>query len=277
MSDYYSTNSVLMKSAKAFMKTPMAFDVTVELDMFWGNFFFLIITEKFFCCFCFCCLFVILFYFKFTILYWFCRISKWICHRYTCVPHPGPSSLLPPRTIPLGCPSAPAPSIQYHASNLDWQLFSYMTLYMFQCHSPKSSHPLPLPQSPKTVLKGFIRISLHRKVRNFLLISHLSLLGILSSSIFMLLLLLSLFSRVRLCETIDGSPPGSPSLGFSRQEHWSGLPFPSPMHESEKWKVKLKACSRVWLLATPWTAAYQAPPSMGFSRQEYWSAVPLPS
>ena len=37
-----------------------------------------------------------------------------------------------------------------------------------------------------------------------------------------------------LCNPIDGSPPGSPSLGFSRQEHWSGLPFPSPMHESEK-------------------------------------------
>ena len=36
-----------------------------------------------------------------------------------------------------------------------------------------------------------------------------------------------------LCDPIDGSPPGSPSLGFSRQEHWSGLPFPSPMHESE--------------------------------------------
>ena len=36
-----------------------------------------------------------------------------------------------------------------------------------------------------------------------------------------------------LCNHIDGSPPGSPSLGFSRQEHWSGLPFPSPMHESE--------------------------------------------
>ena len=35
--------------------------------------------------------------------------------------------------------------------------------------------------------------------------------------------------------------------------------------------------SRVRLLATPWTAAYQAPPSMGFSRQEYWSGVPLPS
>ena len=37
-----------------------------------------------------------------------------------------------------------------------------------------------------------------------------------------------------LCDPIDSSPPGCPSLGFSRQEHWSGLPFPSPMHESEK-------------------------------------------
>ena len=88
---------------------------------------------------------------NFTILYWFCQILKWIRHRYTCVPHLEPFSLLPPHTIPLGHPSAPAPSIQYHASNLDWQLVSYMILYMFQCHSPKSSHPLPLPlpQSPK--------------------------------------------------------------------------------------------------------------------------------
>ena len=88
-------------------------------------------------------------FFNFTILYWFCHISKWICHRYTCVPHPELSSLLPPHTIPLGCPSAPAPSIQYCASNLDWWLVSYMILYIFQCHPPKSSHPLPLPQSPK--------------------------------------------------------------------------------------------------------------------------------
>ena len=42
-------------------------------------------------------------------------------------------------------------------------------------------------------------------------------------------------------------------------------------------KVKVKLLSCVRLLATPWTAAYQAPPSMGFSRQEYWSGVPLPS
>ena len=44
-----------------------------------------------------------------------------------------------------------------------------------------------------------------------------------------------------------------------------------------KWKVKVKSLSRIQLLATPWTAAYQAPPSMGFSRQEYWSGVPLSS
>ena len=94
----------------------------------------------------------------FTILYWFCHTSTWICHRYTRVPHPEPLSLLPPCTIPLGCLSAPAPSIQYHALNLDWQFISHMILYMFQCHSPKSSHPYPLPQSLKTVL--YICVSL---------------------------------------------------------------------------------------------------------------------
>ena len=94
-------------------------------------------------------LFLLILFFNFTILYWFCHISKWIHHGYACVPHPEPSSLLPPHTLPLGHPSAPAPSIQHCASNLDWQLVSYMMLYMFQCHSPKSSPPLPLPQSPK--------------------------------------------------------------------------------------------------------------------------------
>ena len=55
----------------------------------------------------------------------------------------------PPSSLPLGHPSAPAPTILYPASNLGWWFVSYMILYMFQCHSPKSSHPLPLPQSPK--------------------------------------------------------------------------------------------------------------------------------
>ena len=53
-----------------------------------------------------------------------------------------------------------------------------------------------------------------------------------------LLLLLSHFSRVRLCATPQTAAHQAPSsLGFSRQEHWTGLPFPSPIHESEKWKL----------------------------------------
>ena len=92
---------------------------------------------------------------------------------------------------------------------------------------------------------------------------------------FMLLLLLSHFSHVQLRTTPSTAahqPP--PSLGFSRQEHWSGLPFLSPMQESEKWKWSHSVLSDS---VTPWTAAYQAPLSMGFSRQEYWSGLPLPS
>ena len=107
--------------------------------------------------------FIILFSFEivfFLILFYFLTLQYCIgfaiyrneyatgIHVFPILNHP-PSSLLPPHTIPLGCPIAPTPSIQYRASNLDWQLVSYMILYIFQCHSPKSSHPLPLPQSPK--------------------------------------------------------------------------------------------------------------------------------
>ena len=53
--------------------------------------------------------------------------------------------------------------------------------------------------------------------------------------IMLLLLLLSQFSPVRLCAIPEmAAHQAPPSLVFSRQEHWSGLPFPSPMHESEK-------------------------------------------
>ena len=78
-----------------------------------------------------------------------------------------------------------------------------------------------------------------------------------------------------LCDPIDGSPPGSPFPGIlqARTLEWVAISFSNAW----KWKVKAKSVSRVWLLATPWTAAFQAPPSMGFSRQEYWSGVPLPS
>ena len=92
----------------------------------------------------------------------------------------------------------------------------------------------------------------------------------------MLLLLLSRFSCVRLCDPIDGSPPGSPIPGIlqARTLEWGAISFSNAW----KWKVKVKSLSRVRLLATPWTAAYQAPPSMGFSRQEYeaWILTPAP-
>ena len=78
-----------------------------------------------------------------------------------------------------------------------------------------------------------------------------------------------------LWDPIDGSPPGSPVPGIlqARTLKWVAISFSNAW----KWKVKVKSLSRVWLLATLWTAAHQAPPSMGFSRQEYWSGVPWPS
>ena len=82
-------------------------------------------------------------------MYWFCHTLTWIHHKCTSVPHSEPHSRLPPHTIPLGHPSAPALSTLYHASNLDWRFVSHVIIYMFQCHSPISSHPRPLPQSPK--------------------------------------------------------------------------------------------------------------------------------
>ena len=91
----------------------------------------------------------------------------------------------------------------------------------------------------------------------------------------LLLLLLSLFSHVQLCAIIEGSPPDStvPRILQGRTLEWVAISFSNAW----KWKVKVKSLSRVRLLVTPWTAAYQAPLSMGFSRQEYWSGVPLPS
>ena len=82
-------------------------------------------------------------------------------------------------------------------------------------------------------------------------------------------------SCLTLCDPIDSSPPGSaiPGILQARTQEWVAISFSNAW----KWKVKVKSLCRVWLLATPWIAAYQAPPSMGFSKQEYWSGVPLPS
>ena len=103
-------------------------------------------------------------------------------------------------------------------------------------------------------------------------------------------------SRVRLFTTPWTAAHQAPlSMGFSRQGYWSGVPLPSlykPLGIAKKksymspknirYKFKRRCMcaqllSRARLLATPWTAAYQAPLSIGFSRQEYWSGVPLPS
>ena len=122
-------------------------------------------------------------------------------------------------------------------------------------------HPIPFThwflvlQHLCMLVSSPLKIIPHRAVKGMLLLSH--------------------FSHVWLCATpYMAAHQATLSLGFSRQEHWSRLPFPSPTHESEKWKLTL---GRVQLLATPWTAAYKAPLFMGFSRQEYWSGVPLPS
>ena len=87
--------------------------------------------------------------FYFTILYWFCHTLTRIHHGCTCVPKQEPPFQLPPHNISWGHPHAPAPSILYPASDTDWRFVSHMIVYMFQCHSPESSHPLPLLLSPK--------------------------------------------------------------------------------------------------------------------------------
>ena len=85
----------------------------------------------------------------------------------------------------------------------------------------------------------------------------------------------SLQSCLTLCDPIDGSPPGFaiPGILQARTLEWVAISFSNAL----KWKVKMKSLSRARFVATPWTAAYQAPSSMGFSRQEDWSGLPLPS
>ena len=85
----------------------------------------------------------------------------------------------------------------------------------------------------------------------------------------------SLQSCPTLGDPIDDWPPGSPFPGVlqARTLEWVAISFSNAW----QWKGKVKSLSHVRLLATPWTAAYQAPLSMGFFSQEYWSGVLLPS
>ena len=120
-------------------------NINIDLIYFASNLlkYFILLSQKLFF------LIFIFTLFYFTIVYWFYHTLTWIHHGCTWVPNPERPSHLPPHIISLGHPHAPAPSILYPVSNIDWQFVSYMTVYMFQCHPPKSSHPFLLPQSPK--------------------------------------------------------------------------------------------------------------------------------
>ena len=76
-----------------------------------------------------------------------------------------PSSHVSPHPIPQCPPRTPALNTLFHASNLDWRSISRMIIYMFQCHSPKSPHPHPVPQSPKTVL--YICVSFLSRIQGY--------------------------------------------------------------------------------------------------------------
>ena len=121
---------------------------------------------------------------------------------------------------------------------------SWLTQHLLSTHSASSSLELCLCLKMFSVLHlycealylSFLTLSIFIILISSYHLPHSYQLGsYLRAHIVLLLLLLSRFSRVRLCVTQwTAAHPAPPSLGFSRQEHWSGLPFPSPMHESEK-------------------------------------------
>ena len=109
------------------------------------------------------------------------------------------------------------------------------TLLDFGCHP--SLQVKPLKNYIVQVFPGFFWMAILVCVASIPLLSVLSVWSVIVNDSKGMLLLLSHFSRVRLCVTpYMAAHQAPPSLGFSRQEHWSGLPFPYPMHESEKWK-----------------------------------------
>ena len=90
----------------------------------------------------------------------------------------------------------------------------------------------------------------------------------------LLLLLLSHFSHVQLCDPIDGSPPGSCPWDSPGKNTGVGCHF---LLQCMKVKSEREATQSCPTLSDPMDCSHQAPPSMGFPRQEYWSGVPLPA
>ena len=89
--------------------------------------------------------------FYFTILYWFCHTLTWIHHGCTCVPKHEPLTHLPPHNISLGHHHAPAPSMLYPASDIDWRFDSYMTVHVTMPF-PQIIPPSPSPSESKSLL-----------------------------------------------------------------------------------------------------------------------------
>ena len=135
---------------------------------------------------------------------------------------------------------------------LPFHSYIYFSKWTVEANHP----PLPGKNKQKNVCWHFIWD--YDEYIHYLVENHLSY-PFLSFSCF-IAIAKSLQSCPTLCNPIGGSPPG--------------FPVPGILHFLLQY-VKVKSLSRVRLLATLWTAAFQAPPSMGFSRQKYWSGVPL--
>ena len=197
----------------------------------------------------------------FTILWWFLPYidmnQPWV---YMCPPVLNPSHL-PAHPILLGCPSALVLSALLYALNLDWSSISHMVIYMFQCYSLKSSYPRLLSQSPKVCslhlcvffcFAYMIVVAAAKSLQScptlcdpidcsppgspvpgILKARTLEWVAISFSNAWKWKVKVKSLSRVRLFETPwTAAYQALPSLGFSRQEYWSGVPLPSPFKES---------------------------------------------
>ena len=159
----------------------------------------------------------------------FCHTTTWINIRYTYNPFPleTPSHLCPLPT-PSHCHRALAS--QHHTLNSHWLSILHMVIYMFQCYSLKSSHPLLPLLCPKVCSLCLCLLCCPWSlVLSFEIIIYMLIFDICLS-------LTSLYMIGSRFIHQNRNHQALPSLGFSRQEHWSRLPFPSPMHEGEKWK-----------------------------------------